>query len=234
MVAEPCFEDAPPEQRPYRPYGTAQALMNSRAPEIILSGPAGTGKSRAALEKLHLCCQKYPGCRALILRQTRVSLSDSALVTFEEKVLPAGHYLLDGPQRASRRYYRYRNGSEITVAGLDKPGRVMSTEYDMIYIMEAIEVLEDAWEKCTTRLGRNSALPFSQLLADTNPDAPGHWLKQRAERGQCRMLESRHEENPAIWDQVTQAPTPMGRDYLAKLDALTGVRYQRLRLGLWV
>jgi phage terminase large subunit len=66
-------------------------------------------------------------------------------------------------------------------------------------------------------------MPFQQLLGDCNPWSPSHWLKQRANRGQLRMLESRHEDNPSI--------TPQD---MAVLDALTGVRYQRLRLGLWV
>lgn len=219
----PRFADAPEECRPYQPFGAALELMYSKAPEIVLSGPAGTGKSRAALEKLHLCAEKYPGMRALMLRQTRKSLTESAMVTFEAKVLPVGHPAANGPQRQQRSVYRYPNGSEIVCSGLDDPGKVMSSEWDMIYIQEAIETKEDAWEKCTTRLGRNTAMPYAQLLADTNPDAPSHWLKKRAERGGCVMLESRHEDNPSVT-----------KEYLATLDRLTGVRYQRLRLGLWV
>ena len=42
------------EERPYRPYGTALGLMKERGREVLLAGPAGTGKSRACLEKLNL------------------------------------------------------------------------------------------------------------------------------------------------------------------------------------
>jgi phage terminase large subunit len=110
----------------------------------------------------------------------------------------------------------------ILVRGLDKTSKIMSTDLDIAYVQEAIELDEDEWETLTTRM-RNNVMPFQQLIADTNPDTPTHWIKQRANRGQLRMLESRHEENPTI--------TP---SYIAKLDALTGVRYKRLRLGLWV
>src|SRR6185312_5349871 len=36
-----------------------------------------------------------------------------------------------------------------------------------------------------------------------------------------------------LWDAHTAAWTPQGADYIAKLDALTGVRYERLRGGKW-
>jgi PBSX family phage terminase large subunit len=211
-----------PSNRPYQPHGAAETLFYCRAEEVVLSGPAGTGKSRSCLEKLHLCALKYPGMRGLILRKTRESLTESALVTFEEKVLPLGDPIMEGAQRRMRQSYRYPNGSELVVGGLDKASKVMSTEYDMAYIQEAIEVTEDDWESVTTRL-RNGVMPYQQLLADTNPDSATHWLKLRADAGKTLMLESRHEDNPSV--------TP---EYLAKLDALTGVRFLRLRKGLWV
>jgi hypothetical protein len=74
---------------------------------------------------------------------------------------------------------------------------------------------------------------FQQIIADTNPDVPTHWLHQRCNRGQTRVLESRHEDNPVLYGDDGTV-TERGAAYIAKLDALTGVRYQRLRRGLWV
>jgi hypothetical protein len=119
-----------PAEAVYWPYGGARALWESRAPEVLLSGPAGTGKSRACLEKGYYLARKYPGSRGLIARKTRASLTEAALVTFEEKVLPPGAPLRYGPQRENREVYRLGNGSEIVVGGMDRPSRVMSTEYD--------------------------------------------------------------------------------------------------------
>jgi PBSX family phage terminase large subunit len=222
-----------PGQRAYRPFGAALALWNDHRSEVLLSGPAGNGKSRACLEKLNAACQRWPGARCLIVRKTRESLTESGLVTFEEKVLPDGSSIRSGAQRRTRQCYRYPNGSEIVVGGLDKPSKVMSTEYDLIYVQEAIELFENDWESLTTRL-RNGVVPFQQLLADTNPDGPQHWLNQRCLRGKTVMLESRHEDNPNLWDPKTHDWTPTGRGYIAKLDGLTGVRKPRLRFGKWV
>lgn len=54
----------------YTPLGAAHLAWRSRRREVLLSGPAGTGKSFAALHKLHYCAQKYPTMRASIARKT--------------------------------------------------------------------------------------------------------------------------------------------------------------------
>jgi phage terminase large subunit len=212
--------------------------MYARDPEVLLSGPAGTGKSRACLEKLHMLAGKFPGMRGLLLRKTRESLTESALVTFETMVVEEGHPILRGPRRDTRKAYEYPNGSVIVVGGLRQSGRdltqkVMSTEYDVIYVQEAIELQESEWEKATTRL-RHGVTPYQQLMADTNPDAPTHWLKRRCDAGRTLLLDSRYEDNPLLWDAKRGRWTAGRAEYIAKLDALTGARLQRLRYGRWV
>ncbi len=222
-----------PAQRLYKPRGAALEAWKSRDPQVVLSGPAGTGKSRAVLEKLYHCALKYPGMRALMVRKTRESMTESTLVTWEEKVLPANSPVAANTQRRMRQSYHFPNGSEIVVGGIDKPGKIMSTEYDMIYVQEAIELTEDDLESLTTRL-RNGVMPYQQLIGDTNPDVPHHWLYQRSLSGLTRLLESRHEDNPRLWDAAKGEWTAEGRAYIATLDALTGTRKARLRHGLWV
>lgn len=225
--------DVTPANRPYRPFGAARDLLFNRSDEVLLSGPAGTGKSRACLEKLHLCAEKYPGCRILILRKTRVSLTDTGLVTFESHVVPERHPILEGPTRATRRAYTYPNGSEIVLGGMDSPIKVMSSEYDISYVQEATELDEGEWESITTRL-RNGKVPYQQLVADCNPGPRTHWLKRRCDAGSTVMLHSRHEDNPRLYDADKGTWTPEGEAYIARLDRLSGSRYERLRKGLWV
>ncbi len=180
---------------------------------------------------------KYPNSRGLILRKTQESLSSSALVTYEQHVAPesllAGDVRWFGGSKREPAGYRYSNKSRINVGGMNNPTLIMSTEYDMIYVQEAIEFTVKDWEYATTRL-RNGKMSYSQLEADTNPDTAIHWLKQRADQGVTVMLESRHEDNPVYFNRdgsMTQA----GVDYIhGVLDALTGVRHARLRKGLWV
>jgi phage terminase large subunit len=204
--------------RIWRPQGAADRLFDAREPEVLLCGPAGTGKSRGCLEYLHHLCTKFAGIRAAIVRKTRKAITQSALVTWEKEVL---HPLDRVRFRTAEQEYRYPEGSVVVVSGLDRPEKIMSSQYDVIYVQEATELTEDDWESLTTRL-RNNVLPWQQLIADCNPAAPVHWLKQRCDQGRTRLLESRHADNPTVT-----------ADYLAKLDALTGVRLLRLRQGLW-
>ncbi len=219
--------------RNYEPRGILAEVQHLNNPEIVISGPAGTGKSRACLEKMNTWAWQYPGMRGLILRKTRASLTESGLVTFERDVLGEGNPIAAGPQRVNRHSYLYPNGSELVVGGLDKPTRVMSTEYDLIYIQEAIELSMDEWESLTTR-NRNFITPLQQIIADTNPDKPRHWLKARCDQNATRLLDSRHEDNPRLWDAERGEWTPKGVAYIARLDALTGPRKLRLRYGRWV
>lgn len=221
--------------RTYTPRGAMAELWQTTADEFILSGPAGTGKSRGCLEFVHYCALTYPRLRVLIVRKTRVSLTESGLVTFERFVLGEDHPICSSVQRANRSLYTYPNGSEIVVGGIDRPARIMSTEFDLIYVQEAVELSVEDYESLLTRLDRSgvSVLPRSLLIGDCNPDRPDHWLKQRADAGKCVMRATRHEDNPVLFDDTGKI-TERGARYIARLDSLTGVRYLRLRLGQWV
>jgi len=225
---------APQLAHEYRPVGSAKQLFECRDPEVLMSGAAGTGKSRAALEKVHAMCLLHKGLRALIVRKSAVSLTSTGLVTFREIVgkeaIESGEVRFYGGSRQEAASFKYGNGSTITVGGMDKASRIMSSEYDLAYVQEAIELEEDDWEAITTRL-RNGVSSFQQLIADTNPGAPHHWLNQRCTRGQCTMITSVHEDNPRLYDDGRW--TVEGLDYITRLEALSGVRYLRLRKGIW-
>lgn len=213
--------------------GANLALQDSTADEIVLGGPAGTGKTRAALEKIWRLAHNYPGSRFLIVRKTRASLSESALVTLERDVMGLSHPLVEnGPQRSHRRSYRLPNGSEIATGGMDKASRILSTEYDVIYVPEATELNLEDWETLSTRL-RNGVLPYQQLVGDCNPGPPTHWIKRRAEERALELLPTTHRDNPALYDDDGER-TPDGDRYLGRLDRLTGVRRARFLDGLWV
>ena len=215
--------DVIPSTNPYRPYGALlQYWKDKENREVLIDGAAGTGKSRGIIEKFHGIAMKYDGARLCFVRKTRKSITQSIAVTYEKKVLPQGALGNYIKWRTYEQEYRYPNGSIIAVSGLDDPQKLLSSEWDGIFINEGIEIEQGDYEVATSRL-RNAKVPYQQVVVDTNPSFPTHWLIRRAEEKKMKRYRSVHEDNPTV--------TP---EYLSTLDALTGVRKLRLRYGLWV
>jgi len=216
--------------------GGNRELFAARNPEILAEGPAGTGKTRTVLEMVNLICHKYAGVRVLFVRKHQVTLTTTALVTFDTKVLHNGDGVkFFGGSQHEPAAYRYRNGSIIVVGGMGNKNemeKILSSEYDLIYCNEATELTLDDWETLSTRL-RNGVLPNPRIIGDCNPTYGKHWLMQRTDTGKTRLIRSQLADNPAYYHQ-DGTPTEEGRLYVERLDRLTGTRYERFRLGLRV
>lgn len=228
LVANPdvAYEDAA-----YIPYGAARELMYYKGPECIIGGPAETGKTLAACWKLHILALKYPGAQFVIARAIQADLWSSVLQTWEKVIVgaPIERYGGAKPER-----YIYPNGSVVWTAGLDKPGKVLSSEKDIIYVNQAEELKEDSWETITTRVtGRGAVMPYTQAIGDANPAGSKHWILRRASTGALKLLYSKHLDNPTLYTR-DGVLTKQGERTMETLNALTGIRQKRLRDGLWV
>jgi len=209
-------------------YGGAREFVRYHGTEAMLHGPAETGKTLSTLWKLHLCALKYKGAQLVILRKTQTSAHSTVVQAYLNKVLgetaTAQAYGGGIPQ-----WFDYPNGARIWVMGMDKPGKLLSGEFDLVYVNQAEELVEGDWETIMTRTtGRAGNMPYAQTIGDCNPTYPTHWMYQRKT---LRMYYSRHEENPMLYDQQTGQMTAQGHRTMAVLDALTGVRKERLRYG---
>lgn len=215
--------------------GPNAAAFNSKEPEILIAGPAGSGKTACLLAKVLTVCGKYPGARVLICRKTRESLTETALVTWERDILGPDHPVLtrNPTLRRVRQSYRFENGSTVVVAGLDKPDKILSSEWDLIYAPEATDLNIVDWETLGGRL-RSGRVPWQQLAGDCNPTTPHSPLYKRQAAGLTRMYSSTHKDNPRYFDRARNDWTPAGRDYLARLERMTGARRKRFLEGLWV
>jgi hypothetical protein len=211
----------------FTPYGAAREFFTYKGAEALLHGPAETGKTIAALYKLHVCACKYPKASIVIARKTLSSAIGTVLQTFINKVLdkaaPVEIYGGSKPE-----WFDYKNGSRIWVAGLDKSSKILSAEHDIIYVNQAEELILDDWETLTTRTtGRAGNMPYSQTIGDVNPSYPGHWIYHRPS---LRLFYSVHIDNPTLYDGNGNI-TEQGRRTMAVLEALTGARRLRLLEG---
>lgn len=216
---------------PLRLYGNVRAGATCKAPEVMLAGPADTGKTVGLCGKLHILALTYNGAQLAIVRKTYKSMPGSVLQTFE--AIAGGLPRVYGGKRAER--YLYPNGSTVWLGGMDNPDKVLSSERDVIYVNQAEELSLPEWEVLGTRAtGRAGNMPYAQMVGDCNPSAPTHWIMQRSRNGgPMRRFDTTHRDNPELFDPATGEITAEGERRLGALRNLTGSRLLRLYHGLW-
>lgn len=213
---------------PYKWRGGNKALIESREPEVMLSGPAETGKSYAACYKSHMACREYSGSQGALLRKVANTVAPTILKTMKRVIgdFPVNYY---GGEESPVKII-YPNGSAIWIGGIDNPGKALSAERDFIQVCQAEELSLNDWEVMSTRTtGRGAVMPYTQLYGDCNPGGAKHFLLTRE---RVRLLKSTHRDNPTLYDDDGNI-TEQGKRSMATLDALTGFRRKRLRDGLW-
>jgi hypothetical protein len=213
--------------------GAALTAQTIRDPAWILGGAAETGKTIAALWRLDRILATNPGAVAALVRKVKATIEPTVLRTYRRIIAlsrsGATPYGGSNPQ-----WFDYPNGARLYLGGMDDPGKVLSGERDAIYVNQAEELTEDDWETLSSRAtGRGAVVADPMLFGDCNPGPGDHWIMRRRDSGALTLLESKHEDNPTLFDAAGNL-TEQGQRTMAVLDRLTGVRYQRLRLGLWV
>jgi hypothetical protein len=200
----------------------------TRPRELMISGPAETGKTFGALYFLDAFMRKFAGAQGVIGRKVLATMNGSVLQTWRRVIALRGGVRVYGGEKPE--WYDYANGSRVWVAGLDNPGKALSSERDIIYINQAEELQLDDWQTLKTRTtGRGAVAPWTLLYGDCNPGAPTHWIMHRPA---LVVKESRHVDNPSLYTETGEL-TPQGVLSMSDLDSLEGVLKERYRYGRW-
>lgn len=230
-----------PGESDYTPYGAVRDFFYCKDPEIIVSGAAETGKTRGVLEWLHLKAAYYKDASIVIARKQLTDVYSTVLQTYIEKVLRDEIGVTVFPYGGEKpQWFDYKvTGSRIWVAGLDKPQKILSGEFDIVYVNQVEEISLVDWETLSTRVtGRAGHIPNPQLIGDCNPGPPSHWIKSRSRDGPLTLIPTTHRDNPVLYHQEPDPRagelTDQGERALDRLRTLTGSRKQRLFHGLWV
>ena len=223
----------------------------------LFQGRAGTGKSMAIGEWVRVMCERFPGLRVLVLRLERARLTNSWMVTWEDKVLGPGHPALGGRKREGRSAYYFPvgwNGRQSTVVLMDlsDPEKTFSSEWDIILINEVVEIPSADNVSALWRGVRGGVGPVQAIIMDCNPGNEFHWANQWAIKGTIARFDTTWKDNPLYWsrdngkwklDIETTEWTPVesgagyteaGRKYISPLGKnLTPEMRRRLYLGEW-
>lgn len=225
-------------------YGGAKKvwdLVTSGEPQVMIAGPAETGKTISCLHLINWFCWHYKGLQVSMIRKVAADLWGSIISDFEDDVIhmPKGmnrneagitKYGGEKPE-----FYHYPTNARIWVGGMDHPGKILSAQRDIVYTNQTEEFELNDWETISTRTtGRAGVLSPGRLIGDCNPGPSTHWIMDLAEARTLKFVKSYHQDNPTLFNPQTGEMTAQGKISISNLDKLTGVRYKRLRLGLWV
>jgi phage terminase large subunit len=203
-------------------------FLNAKEPEVLYSGSAGSGKSRAlCLKMVQQAC--IPGNVALLVRKWLVNLKMTTLRTLLEyegttpPVLPPGTYRHNRSEKVIHLY----GGGDIIYAGVgDDITRIRSMAAGVVGVDEAIELTEDEW--CELKLRARISVGCGQIVGATNPGDTAHW-------GYGRFINpNRTEEDTRVIYSLSKDNyhlPPHAQRALAMLKGATG---ERMRDGLWV
>lgn len=212
--------------------GAALEAQSITARAWLLSGPAETGKTWAGLYRLDTEARRWPKSQWVLARKVRKTMDSTVLNTWRTIIAMRGGVSVFGGEHPL--FYTYPNGARVWVMGFDNPDNILSGEFDGAYTNQTEELEEDDFETLTTRVtGRGAKTDTPMVWGDCNPGPEDHWIIGRRDSGRLCLLESRHEDNPTLFDE-SGTLTDQGRATMATLDALTGARYWRLRMGIWV
>lgn len=225
------------------------ALEDPFHPEQMLCGGADCGKTVALSFKHIIIANELPGYHGALVRKTYNSLKDSVCKTYKRMLAGMAVKEYGGQNIQS---YKFANGSEIVLVGLDKPDKLLSSEWDGIQICQAEELSENDFEIASSRAtGRGSVwrayaagieahrkanglpdgpLPGAHVFADCNPSRRNHWIRTRKS---LHMRVATVKDNPELYDAMGNI-TEEGKRRVERLKStLTGVRYLRLVEGQW-
>ena len=208
--------------------GANLEAIKAKDHELILCSPADTGKSYALSYKSAIIAHQIPGCHAAMVRCTFNSLQDSIVKTFDRVTAGLGVQKLGGSRTEK---YLFKNGSEIVLIGMDRPDKLLSSEWDFLQVCQAEELKEAQWEIAASRVtGRGAVFKHPQIFGDCNPSSSRHWIRSRKS---LRLISGSQKDNPELYDDAGNM-TPEGVRRMGMADKmLTGVRRQRLLYGQW-
>lgn len=214
--------------------GGPLALLKNHDHEVILSGGSDIGKTWAGCVKSYLLCSdpRRPGVHGCLVRKAYNAIETSCGRTF--KLITQGMPIRRVGGVVYTDKWIFPNGSELIPVGMDKPDKMLSSEWDFVQVVQAEQLSESDWEVIASRCtGRGAKVAYPQIFGDCNPAGTKHWIRARAKSGVLTLLNSTHKDNPALYDAAGNI-TPEGKRRIGFLEStLTGVRRRRLLQGEW-
>ena len=154
------------------------AAASGDARNLMLYGGSRSGKSFALCCALVVRSLKFPGSRHAVIRRHFNAVHASIGLDTLPKVLRLRFPGVACVYRRSEGLFRFANGSEIWLIGLDdelRAEKILGQEFSTIYFNECSELDYSSVQTALTRLAQNFPGSVNRAFYDCNPPGRGHW-----------------------------------------------------------
>ena len=159
-----------------RPTEKQAMFLAAKVRHVGYGGARGGGKSHIVRDKSKRLCLRYPGIKILIVRRTMPELRANHINVLKEEI----------PKEIARynqqeRTFFWKNGSTIKFDYCDNDNDLMhfqGCEYDVIFIDEATNLLQDWIEKIVVCCRGVNNFP-KRIYYTFNPGGPSHGYFKR-------------------------------------------------------
>ena len=212
---------------------------------LIVSGPTRCGKTLRILEMVMGLHFQNKGFRSLILRANAVDLGETIRRDIRDVLIkfplddPLSHVKADG-LGGSRNFKSLKiNDGEMVLGGMNRPGRILGTSYNLIYASQVEQFTEEQFNMLMTRCAGDcpgwyddDGIPRGLFIGDANPDDAEHWVKQYEADGRLKLINFGFDDNPLFFRKGKR--TAVGESVITQLDtSLSGIYHDRFFKGLW-
>lgn len=199
--------------------------------DIGAGGARGPGKSHAVLAQVALDdCQRVPGIKALFLRQTGKSASES----FEDLIGKVLMGRIGYNYNATKGILRFDNGSKIVLGGFEDEkdiDKYVGIEYDVMAVEERNQISGEKILKLKGSLRTSKPNWRPRMYSSFNPGGLGHLdVKETfvmpfrdGTESKTRFIPSTYRDNRAY----------LNKEYIEYLEALPGALGKAWRDGDW-
>ena len=219
------------------------AITMYRGTELIVVGPTRCGKTLRILDFLFALMFLHEGLKILVCRSKEVDLRDTVKVDIRDTLLK---YDLDDPlspiQAIGGRNFTHLevNGGRMTFGGMDRPGKILGTKYDIVFYSQIEQSTQEEFQKLKTRCSGDARNWIDKetgeirylLIGDANAAQDNHYLLAREQEGLTDFIRFGFHDNPLFFRNGQR--TDDGIRVIGELDkSLTGVFHDRLFKAIW-
>jgi phage terminase large subunit-like protein len=218
----------------------ANKLLASDKRHVMLYGGARSGKTFLLCRAIVIRALKAQGSRHLIARfrfnHVKQSIGFDTLPKVLALCFPDVTYRLD----KSDWVFRFPNGSEIWLGGLDEKERtekILGQEYATVYLNECSQIAESAVILVRTRLAQVVPGLDQRAYYDCNPPGTAHWSYRMFVEGReprSRQPLKNADQYAAMVLNPSDNAENLSPDYLAELRALPEKQYKRFWEGRFI